>query len=180
MASQDPDTVVVVTADHGEEFLDHGGLGHGTTLFAELVDVPLVIRYPKLLAPGRRVAHLTRHLDLAPTLLGFAGIPVPAGYEGGSLLEPAERSFADDGPWRAVVVPDWKLVWHVESDVWKAYRRDDRGDRNPIDPPPELAPLMDALRDYASREPGAGTPAPANHRWTEAEKTQLRALGYAE
>jgi arylsulfatase A-like enzyme len=78
-------TIVVFFSDHGEEFGDHGGRGHGHTLFQELVRVPLVVRVPG--APPARVRQIVRHVDLLPTLLELCGLPVPAGLPGRSLAE---------------------------------------------------------------------------------------------
>ncbi|MHC4894826.1 MAG: sulfatase, partial [Planctomycetota bacterium] len=61
------DTVVVLTADHGEEWEEHGGLGHGHTLYGELVRVPLVIRAPGV--EPARIAERVSTLDVAPTVL---------------------------------------------------------------------------------------------------------------
>jgi arylsulfatase A-like enzyme len=77
---------IVVTADHGEEFLDHGGWEHGSNLNDELIRVPLVIKGPTL-TPG--VIHAQVQLvDILPTLLEFAGGNVPP-IAGHSLLDVA-------------------------------------------------------------------------------------------
>ena len=70
------DTIVVVTADHGEQFLDHGGWEHGTNLYDELIRVPLLIQAPKS-APGVVDAQV-QLIDLFPTLLEYAGAVIPA------------------------------------------------------------------------------------------------------
>lgn len=74
------DTVVVVTSDHGEEFFEHGRKGHGDTLFDETIRVPLVIRYPRRIPPGQRIAEQVRLIDVAPTLLGLIGVERPASF----------------------------------------------------------------------------------------------------
>lgn len=81
-------TVVVLTADHGEEFLDHAGLGHGQTLHAEVLRVPLLVRVPHVRGGGR-IARPVQHVDIAPTVLALAGAAIPDGIEGQSLLDPA-------------------------------------------------------------------------------------------
>jgi arylsulfatase A-like enzyme len=68
-------TVLVVTSDHGEQFLDHGLFGHGLTLYDEELRVPLLVRFPHLLPSGVRVKGQVQLLDLAPTLLGLTGLP---------------------------------------------------------------------------------------------------------
>lgn len=75
------ETLVVVISDHGEEFGEHGGLGHGKTLYREVLDVPWVIRLPGQTA-GRRIATPAAHLDVMPTILAALGLPSGAGLRG--------------------------------------------------------------------------------------------------
>ncbi|HVU04804.1 MAG TPA: sulfatase-like hydrolase/transferase [Polyangiaceae bacterium] len=79
-----PNAVVVVTADHGEEFGDHGGRYHGTTVFEEQVRVPLVVSAPGLL-PAHRVKTVVQSIDLVPTFLDALGIPVSPRIRGRDL-----------------------------------------------------------------------------------------------
>ncbi len=74
-------TLVVVISDHGEEFGEHGGLGHGKTLYREVLDVPWVVRLPGQTA-ARRVRTPVAHLDVMPTILAALGIPAGAGLRG--------------------------------------------------------------------------------------------------
>ncbi len=79
-------TVVVVTADHGEEFFEHGRAGHGYTLFEEMIRVPLVIKAPG--APPSVVAwpEFASLVDLAPTIAALAGLKAdPDDFEGRDL-----------------------------------------------------------------------------------------------
>jgi len=69
-----PGAVVIVTADHGEEFGEHGGRYHGTTVYEEQVRVPLVISAPGL-APAHRVASVVQTIDILPTILAALSIP---------------------------------------------------------------------------------------------------------
>ncbi|MFT5686207.1 MAG: arylsulfatase A-like enzyme, partial [Myxococcota bacterium] len=68
-------TVIALTADHGEEFLERGWLGHTRTLYDELVSVPLIFRAPGGIA-GRVVEGPVSLTALGPTLLELAGLPV--------------------------------------------------------------------------------------------------------
>lgn len=86
----DRNTLVIVTADHGEEFRDHGGSGHRNALYEELLRVPLVAWQPGRLEP-RHVATPVSTIDLMPTLREVAGQPPGAGDQGRSLLETARR-----------------------------------------------------------------------------------------
>lgn len=80
-------TVILLTSDHGEELLDHGQVGHGGTLYQEVIEIPLMIRLPGAKRTGR-VEHTARLIDVFPTLLGIAGIEPPPGLEGRDLLVP--------------------------------------------------------------------------------------------
>jgi arylsulfatase A-like enzyme len=77
-------TAIILTADHGESFMEHGVLEHNTWLYDELVRVPLVIRIPGL--PPRRVRTQVQLVDLFPTLAGIAGAKVPKGLQGRDRL----------------------------------------------------------------------------------------------
>jgi choline-sulfatase len=80
------DTAIIVCADHGEEFFDHESLGHGHTLFQELLHVPLVMRAPAVVPAGKRLKNDVGLADILPTLLTATGVPVPKGVEGRDLL----------------------------------------------------------------------------------------------
>ena len=74
-------TVILVTSDHGEEFLEHQGVLHGRTQFEEVIRIPLIVKGPGIPA-GLRVPELTSLLDVSPTLLALAGAPTPANLDG--------------------------------------------------------------------------------------------------
>jgi arylsulfatase len=80
-------TVVILTSDHGEEFYDHGGTRHSRTLYQEVVRVPLIVILPGGgRSPGRSVQARVSTLDVYPTILEMAGLPVPAHVAGESLV----------------------------------------------------------------------------------------------
>src|SRR4029077_19592421 len=78
-------TLIVLTGDHGEEFQEHGGWWHGTTLYDEQIHVPLIMKPPVGGAKGRVVDELTTSLDISPTVIARAGIPVPPVMQGHPL-----------------------------------------------------------------------------------------------
>ena len=81
-------TIVVVTSDHGEEFGEHGGFGHGRTLYEEVLHVPLMVCAPGI-AP-HPVSDEVTLADVAPTLLSLCGLEPLPGAGGRALLpEPA-------------------------------------------------------------------------------------------
>jgi uncharacterized protein (TIRG00374 family) len=78
------DTLIVVVSDHGEEFGDHGGFWHGTTLYDEQLEAILVAKYPRSsgLPSGVRVDAWMRLLDVAPLVIDAAGLEIPAEMQG--------------------------------------------------------------------------------------------------
>ncbi len=93
----DPRAVVVVSADHGEAFGEHGSTHHGSTVHDEQVHVPLVIEGEGI--PAHRVATVVQTIDLAPTIASALGMPRPPRFRGrdlGPLVASAEP-VADDG-----------------------------------------------------------------------------------
>jgi hypothetical protein len=83
-----PGAIVIVSADHGEAFGEHGARYHGTTVYEEQVRVPLIVSAPGLIAP-RRIARPVQLIDLLPTVVSAYGIPRPPRVRGmdlGALL----------------------------------------------------------------------------------------------
>lgn len=83
-------TLVVVVGDHGEEFFEHGRIGHRRTLFDEQLHVPWIMRLPGRLPEGRRIASQVRLIDVLPTALDVLGLPPKADTLGRSLLPVVE------------------------------------------------------------------------------------------
>jgi len=74
-------TLLLVTSDHGEEFLDHGRMDHYLTQYQEVLRVPLIVRGPGV-PPGTSVSAPVSIIDIAPTVLWHVGEPVPESLEG--------------------------------------------------------------------------------------------------
>ncbi len=95
-------TVILVLSDHGEEFWEHGALGHGQSLYEEVLRIPFLLRLPKALHAGTRIPGLLEVVDIAPSLLDFLALPPESGFEGRSFLDktgtvPSERVPEGDG-----------------------------------------------------------------------------------
>lgn len=112
-------TAIVIVSDHGDEFYDHGSVGHGHSLYQELVDVPFVVRYPTRFPPGK-VVHADLDLtDVYATLLDLGGLPlneeaqgdsmVPFALDDGPRMERAAEAF-HMGAIRSLRVGRWKLI----------------------------------------------------------------------
>ena len=78
------DTVIIFVSDHGEEFMEHGRMGHGTSAYDEQVRVPFIVSYPG--ANGTTYVGLGQHIDIVPTLMGVLGAEAGPGYDGINLL----------------------------------------------------------------------------------------------
>lgn len=137
-------TIVVLTADHGEELFDHGWIGHGSTslagtLYEELVRIPLIVSWPGRLPPGQRVRGLVQVVDVMPTLFELIGLDPVGPMQGRSFLASLEGKAAGEDPRQAVYMecsvcgyqcpdstrPDWlravrtdnfKLIQYTPSD----------------------------------------------------------------
>jgi arylsulfatase A-like enzyme len=79
------DTVVLITADHGDEFFEHGNKGHHRTVYDEVLRIPFALRLPGGEHSGRTVDEQVSLLDVFPTLLDAAGFRIPSDVEGESL-----------------------------------------------------------------------------------------------
>lgn len=84
-------TLIVFTADHGEEFNEHGGFWHGTTLFDEQLHVPLIVKLPGQALAGTRVPWQVRTMDVPPTLTGVLGLSPDPSWEGRDLIADVRR-----------------------------------------------------------------------------------------
>lgn len=183
--------LLVLTADHGEEFYDHEAWGHGQSLYQELLHVPLVLRQPGRLPAGRRVSDVVMTVDVMPTILELAGVPVPSGLAGRSLrplLEEPDDAWRDEAyaellypraDAQALIRGDRKVIdVHTSTASWTEHydlahdpgEHDDLGAGNAT---PDLARLHDL---QAAAEAAALRPSPARPGWEE----PLRALGYLE
>ncbi len=89
------DVILLITADHGEEFLEHGNRGHHLTLYEEVTHVPLLVRAPGLAPAGRRVRGTVSLADVAPTLIDLAGVPPWNGRSGRSMRPLWDEADAD-------------------------------------------------------------------------------------
>ncbi|UCG52119.1 MAG: sulfatase [Candidatus Latescibacterota bacterium] len=79
------ETLIIFTADHGEEFLDHGAWNHGSTAFEEVLRVPFIVYCEDIVPAGVRVNAVTRQIDLMPTVLDLVGLDCPQEVQGRSL-----------------------------------------------------------------------------------------------
>ncbi|MFH1144131.1 MAG: sulfatase [Candidatus Eisenbacteria bacterium] len=200
-------TIVVVTSDHGEHLGDHHMLGHQHSLYNALIHVPLVIRYPQRIAPGREPGPVMNY-DLFPTLLELAGVEPPdAGGGAVSLLAPlAERRRISEGlgvfrdPFAAVqqMHPDWDprpwdrelraLIEGRDKFIWSSngghelydYRDDPREERDRAAGETDVVARLAQTLDGAIAALERRAPADAAPEMPPAHRERLRSLGYID
>ena len=181
--------LVVFTSDHGEGLGEHGELTHGLFAYESTLRVPLVVRAPEL-APGVDGTP-ARHVDVVPTLLDGAGLPVPAGLPGRSLL----GAPPDTGPegTGAPVATYFEALNANLSRGWAPLRGVIAGgDKLIVLPIPELYDLADdpaeesnRFADRADRGRSLARLLPEESSWpprpgtvSAEERSALRSLGY--
>jgi len=108
--------LIIVTADHGEEFGEHGTYGHGN-VYEQALRIPMIIKFPKAQFGGTRFKPVVELADLMPTILDTAGLPIPEGLDGQSLLRVLNKTEEHDGygygqrfMMRTVRDEEWKLI----------------------------------------------------------------------
>jgi len=181
------DTIVVFTSDHGEEFWDHDSVGHGHSVWEELIRVPLLIRWPGVTDGAVRIDEAVGLVDVMPTLLEALGLEVPESLSGRSLL-PLLRGAVEDAPrptltgfmngWRTVVVGHYKLIQRTPAH-WSVYDLEsDPGETNDLAPERPIAVrYLRGLLGMGLAEVDRGHEA-ARTTIDDETRAQLQALGY--
>jgi arylsulfatase A-like enzyme len=197
-------TLIIITADHGEELFDHGGFNHGTSMYGELLHVPLYVKMPGQ-RQGSRVSAPVSLLDIVPTVLDVAGLRSLHDLDGTSLVPLLEQPLAaasfDRRPrvyqcaWRnhfvgsAIARGNFKLVridsnYERVTDAWLLYDLEsDPGEHSDLSEiRGEVVSRLryDLERAIARYESQAG-PVPEDRRaLLDRDLDRLRALGYVE
>jgi arylsulfatase A-like enzyme len=190
-------TMVVITADHGDEFLDHGHLEHGTTYYEEMMHVPLIVRVPGE-GRGRRIEEQVGLVDLMPTMLDVLGVPHDLELQGLSLRPLLDGGSVPERPMfaEASMVPTLETALRTNDTKYIRYARgrgqelydlkaDPKEQTNLCPANPERcrpwAERVEAWRaemQAAARRLAPAKPSPAAIDPNTRER--LRALGYEE
>jgi len=201
-------STILVTADHGEELLDHGKWGHGPGMYNEVLRVPLVLA-GKGIPPVGAIAQPVQMYDVKPTMLELAGVPPTHPLEGTSVLPlvretdapPASRNivvshhrFWGHGVLEYAVMEDprWKLIFRFHPEPIRKGGPDshfalfdviaDPDERVNVlpDEPEVVRRLTGALLTYARRQVPVAAASVAEIEYDPQQLRQLRALGYVE
>lgn len=186
-------TLLVVTSDHGEEFFEHGRLDHGHSVYEELIRVPLLVVWP-----GRNLGWtdggIVSLVDLYPTILDYAGVPLRGQLAQRSLRSRLERPqetiplaevFAEvalyEPAWEALIMPHGKLIHNRTSGAFSYFDfAADPGELHPL--PSPAAPLLrlQAWRQQLAQR-RALPPQPLSPKdLTAGQRQALEALGYGD
>ena len=195
------DTLVLVTADHGEEFLDHGYVAHHviTGLAEELIHIPAVLKPPGWKARGKTIGELVRMVDFAPTILDYTGLSAKGASMDGVSLRPLIEgrkmapltAFFSTIPFGVVRDARWKyryvkspedggqpreLLFDISSDPLENY---DVAALHPGVVADMRARYSEFVNSLASRAPAVPvSPGSAAGDMDFEEKERLEALGY--
>ena len=184
-------TLLVITSDHGEEFLEHGRTGHGYSAYDEQLRVPLLIRLPGNVGAGRRVREQVRSIDIMPTLLELLDVRENLPVMQGTSLVPAifgtagaRPAFTDRGHTGQISLRSegFKAIYDTGSGGVEVYDlRADPSEQRDLAPAggDRAAELTKRLKDWYEtlERPARTTPM---QPMTEAEISAMRALGYVD
>ncbi len=192
-----PGSFVVITADHGEEFWDHGGTGHDNQVYEELLRVPLIVYAPGLLRPGRVATPVTT-IDILPTLREVAKAPPSARDQGISLLKTLRgevsgpRTFYPMRWWepsdvrlakKAVVRERYKYILNLPEGREELYdlETDPKERKNLAGELPQVASdLKQSLRSFEHKAETYPREFAETVRLTREQAEELKALGYVQ
>jgi choline-sulfatase len=186
------DTLVAITADHGESFGEHFYVSHGAHLYEDNVHVPLMVRFPGGAGAGTRVPEPVSNRALFGTLLETAGLPLPAGTPsldaaGEPIVTEVRRSDANvrlfgshfDRDLRAIYAPPFKLIEDTTGRVELFDLENDPGElHNLAEAQPERVEALKRQLAEIRRQHPPRFDSAARAKLSDDTEEALRALGY--
>ncbi len=194
-------SIIILTSDHGEEFMERGWIGHTISLYQELLRVPLIIRLP-----GGRAGVIDSPvglIDIAPTACKYLGLKVPDGFEGHALdlspgssivaepvfsetfrLEAGARKGTEPIALRSIILGKWKLIYDQKKDIKRIYnlsqdpreQNDLSGQKSRI--AKTLAKLLTQYITHVEKKTKKSPTKDESELFTPEERRRLESLGY--
>lgn len=201
----DENTIVIITADHGEHLGEHHRIGHKYSLYNPLIRVPLLVRYPNTVSPGRSQRWVNTS-QLFPSLAQWLTLPLPEGVPSASwmstgdsrafaeLLEPTSNALKrlqphfptlDTAPYLHTYVShqsDEGKCIRADDGTEQVFREADHLETTDLSGDPTLrTSLCRPVDEFISSTPSAvPSAAPAAPELSQEERARLEALGYLE
>lgn len=183
-------SLIIISSDHGEEFLDHGALGHSQSLYQELIHVPLIIK-PSLgnhQTTGKTIDTPVSIVDIMPTILGLLEIDPPADIMGGNLLKAdkglkrqnSDFIYSDRQVYKSVLNKNWKYIYHYctkEEQLYDLSKDPEELDNIASLKTPKAKELKKILLNWVSTSPKAPSIKKQVFLNNKVEK-KLKAMGY--
>jgi arylsulfatase A-like enzyme len=174
------DSLVIVVADHGEEFWDHGGFEHGHTHYGELLNVPLIVRRPGT-ETGTVRRERVRQIDIAPTVMDFAGLDRDGDLPGEPLGgDGAPFSVAEGSLWGGDLVSvrsdSGTLILDRASGVQTFFAAGDDGETRPL--PYGTSGADETLLEILRTLPAERRQQDDTWEPTDEQLERLKSLGY--
>lgn len=196
-------SMIILTSDHGEEFMERGWIGHTITLHEELLRVPLIIKTPG--CQHRTIDSQVGLIDIVPTIYQYLGLKIPDGLEGEALdLDPGAQIksrpvfsetfmtmpldilYEDVEPiaFRSVTLRDWKLIYDERKQTKQVYNLyEDPHERNNlfgqnIEQDRKLQALLMRWIKYTLKKQKPGPDRDSSDLFTPEQRKHLESLGY--
>lgn len=195
------DSIIIVTADHGEEFMERGWIGHTITLNQELIRVPLIMKFPGYKA--RIIDSGVGLIDIMPTIYQYLGLKIPDGLDG-RALDLSQDGSITSGPifsetfnpqihrpervkpiaFRSIVLGKQKLIYDGIKGAVKIYNlTEDPGEQADLsgragEQDNRLKVLLSQWADYVSAKQTTGPVYDERELFTPEQRKQLESLGY--
>ena len=196
----DRNTLILITSDHGEEFLDHGQLGHGHNLHGETVNIPLIIKQPYS-SNKKTVEEYVNLLDIMPTILDLVKVDLPDQTLGTSVWErkglllwlremvssndKSEFNFIelDRKPiMKSIMTPQWKYIYNYKDETEQLYNieKDPLEVNNLVDKEEKLGNVLKEQLFHWVSQSKKYPPRKRSVTLSPEEEKKLRALGYIQ
>ncbi len=189
------DCLIVFTADHGEEFYDHGGWWHGTSLFEEQINIPLIVKLPRNKRAGTTDSRLVRSIDIAPSIIQATGGSIPPAMQGANFLTEdaagVEAVYSEEdhenNVIRSIRTDRWKLIVTEEGSPRMPapvqlfdMRSDPQETVNLAETHPDIVKALRQKMDTLSAEIKRGAYKAEEGSVDTVTRERLKALGYVE